>query len=108
MDFAYEDYFGRAIPDAYERLLHDAINGDSTLFTRGDEVEAAWGFIDSVFDAWHEAGDPQLATYPAGSWGPTEAEVMLAADKNSWRNTEDGQTTVRRSPPHRKQAEQRQ
>jgi len=61
---------------AYERLLLDALNGNTALFVRNDEVEAAWAWIDSVADAWQRAGTPILP-YLAGSWGPTEAAAYL-------------------------------
>jgi glucose-6-phosphate 1-dehydrogenase len=63
---------------AYERLMIDALKGDQTLFVRDDEVEAAWRWIDSVSDAWRQAGTPVL-DYPAGSWGPAEAADFLPA-----------------------------
>jgi glucose-6-phosphate 1-dehydrogenase len=67
---------------AYERLMIDALKGDQTLFVRDDEVEAAWRWIDSVSDAWHEAKTPTL-DYPAGSWGPAEAADFLPATISS-------------------------
>src|SRR5437870_11353800 len=71
MDFHYGTSFGKASPEAYERLLLDAMSGDATLFARRDEVEHAWRFIDSIEDAWHKSDNPPgLFEYPAGSWGP--------------------------------------
>ena len=61
---------------AYERLMIDALKGDQTLFVRDDEVEAAWRWIDSVSAAWREAGTP-VRDYPAGSWGPVQAQPFL-------------------------------
>jgi len=88
MDFHYGTSFGKASPEAYERLLLDAMSGDATLFARRDEVEGAWRFIDPIEEAWHgddEAQRPPLHFYEAGSWGPKEAEELLVRDKHSWR-----------------------
>lgn len=86
MDFHYGTSFGKASPEAYERLLLDAMSGDATLFARRDEVEQAWAFIDTVEQAWAaKKNAPKLATYPAGSWGPEEADELLARDGRAWR-----------------------
>lgn len=86
MDFRYGTSFGKASPEAYERLLLDAMSGDATLFARRDEVEGAWRFIDPLEEAWHGPGQhPGLYEYPAGSWGPKEADELLARDGRSWR-----------------------
>src|SRR5438874_9066151 len=86
MDFHYGTSFGKASPEAYERLLLDAMSGDATLFARRDEVEEAWAFIDPIEDAWHAKKDaPGLFFYPAGSWGPEEADDLLAQDGRAWR-----------------------
>lgn len=86
MDFHYGTSFGKASPEAYERLLLDAMSGDATLFARRDEVEQAWAFIDTIEQAWHAAENaPQLFEYPAGSWGPEAADDLLARDGRSWR-----------------------
>ena len=86
MDFHYGTSFGKASPEAYERLLLDAMSGDATLFARRDEVEEAWAFIDPVEEAWYAPKDaPQLYFYPAGSWGPDEADALLARDGRTWR-----------------------
>jgi glucose-6-phosphate 1-dehydrogenase len=84
MDFRYGTAFGGSSPEAYERLLLDAMRGDPTLFTRADEVEAQWGFIDPILSAWREHGAP-VALYEAGSMGPTEADQLLARDGFAWR-----------------------
>jgi glucose-6-phosphate 1-dehydrogenase len=84
MDFRYGAVFGSNTPEAYERLLLDAMRGDATLFTRRDEVEAQWEYIDRVLRAW--AADPQPPPiYPAGSWGPEQADELLARDGRRWR-----------------------
>jgi glucose-6-phosphate 1-dehydrogenase len=86
MDFHYGTSFGKASPEAYERLLLDAMSGDATLFARRDEVEQAWAFIDTIENAWVAKEDaPQLFHYPAGSWGPEEADELLARDGRAWR-----------------------
>jgi glucose-6-phosphate 1-dehydrogenase len=86
MDFHYGTSFGKASPEAYERLLLDAMSGDATLFARRDEVEEAWAFIDIIENAWAAKKDsPALFFYPAGSWGPDEADELLARDGRAWR-----------------------
>jgi glucose-6-phosphate 1-dehydrogenase len=86
MDFHYGTSFGKASPEAYERLLLDAMGGDATLFARHDEVEEAWAFVDPIENAWHAKKDaPDLYFYPAGSWGPEEADELLARDGRAWR-----------------------
>jgi glucose-6-phosphate 1-dehydrogenase len=86
MDFNYGTSFGKASPEAYERLLLDAMAGDATLFARRDEVEEAWRFIDDIEAAWSGEGEqPRLFFYPAGSWGPTEADQLIEEDGRAWR-----------------------
>jgi glucose-6-phosphate 1-dehydrogenase len=85
MDFHYGTSFGKASPEAYERLLLDAMSGDATLFARRDEVEEAWAFIDPIEQAWHSKDAPELYFYPAGSWGPEAADELLARDGRTWR-----------------------
>jgi glucose-6-phosphate 1-dehydrogenase len=81
MDFQYKSKFGSYSPEAYERLLHDFIMGDSTLFTRADEVLEAWRLADAIYAGWKNA---PVADYPQGSWGPKEADDLLARDGNHW------------------------
>lgn len=83
MDFAYEGTFEDEPPDAYERLLLDCLLGDATLFARWDEVELAWSLLDPILNAW-EADAAQLAEYPAGSWGPDAADVLIERDGRKW------------------------
>jgi glucose-6-phosphate 1-dehydrogenase len=85
MDFRYGTAFGSHTPEAYERLLLDAMRGDATLFTRRDEVEAQWGYIDRVLEAWAGEGAAALPTYAAGSWGPEEADDLIGRDGRAWR-----------------------
>ena len=87
MEFHYADAFGEcAIPDAYERLILDALQGDAALFTRSDGIEAAWKLIDPVVAGWEAEDGPHLAAYQRGSWGPQEADDLLASDSGrAWR-----------------------
>jgi len=84
MDFHYGTSFGKATPEAYERLLLDAMSGDATLFARRDEVEEAWKFVDSIRAAW-QANPEDLAFYASGSWGPAEAEELTKRHGTTWR-----------------------
>ncbi len=85
MDFRYGESFGIPAPEAYERLLLDAMIGDPMLFTRRDEVEAQWQFIQPIIDAWKEAPRADIPKYEAGTWGPIEAEEFLRRDGRKWR-----------------------
>jgi glucose-6-phosphate 1-dehydrogenase len=86
MDFRYGTSFGLTRPpDAYERLLLDAILGDAMLFTRADEIEAAWQLIDPVIQGWESSGEPPLEIYEAGTWGPPSADQLLQVDGRRWR-----------------------
>jgi len=85
MDFCYSSGFGVRSPDAYETLLLDAMQGDATLFTRRDEVEAQWRLITPIEEAWTQEGKTQLPTYAAGSDGPAEADQLLARNGHRWR-----------------------
>ena len=85
MEFSYSDSFGGlAIPDSYERLILDALNGDATLFTRSDEIDAAWQIIDPILHGWTTPQAPPLAFYERGTWGPVEADEALALDGRHW------------------------
>jgi glucose-6-phosphate 1-dehydrogenase len=87
MHFDYSEAFGKAIPEAYERLLLNAMNGDASLFARGDEVEAAWELITPILKSWQ--ADPEAPHhYQPGSWGPQEADRLLDADGRCWWNCE--------------------
>ena len=85
MDFHYGTSFGKASPEAYERLLLDAMSGDATLFARRDEVEEAWAFIDPIEKTWAEKNAPPSTFYSSGSSGPEEADELLARDGRAWR-----------------------
>jgi glucose-6-phosphate 1-dehydrogenase len=85
MDFRYGSTFGDQSPEAYERLLLDVIVGDATLFMRDDAVEASWQWIQPILDAWAASGERWLPEYPAGTWGPVEADRLIDADGHVWR-----------------------
>ncbi|PKO15168.1 glucose-6-phosphate dehydrogenase [candidate division BRC1 bacterium HGW-BRC1-1] len=85
MDFRYGSSFGVEPPDAYERLLLDALLGDSTLFTRADEVEEAWRFFTPILEAWEAAGKDGMHNYEAGTWGPDDAQRLTDQDDKQWR-----------------------
>jgi len=90
MEFRYDEAFGKtAIPESYERLLLDAIQGDASLFTRADEVETAWSIIDPILQTWEAHQTPPLAVYKPSSWGPAEADVLLAKDGRRWVNEDE-------------------
>jgi len=85
MDFCYQSGFGIRSPDAYETLLLDVMQGEATLFTRDDEVEAQWRLITPIEEAWASEESWWLPTYPAGSDGPGEADAMVARNGHRWR-----------------------
>jgi glucose-6-phosphate 1-dehydrogenase len=84
MDFLYGGAFRTGMPEAYERLILDAMLGDATLFTRTDEVEEQWKLVDAIVAAW-KRDRPSFPNYPAGTWGPPSADELLARDGRSWR-----------------------
>lgn len=85
MDFFYGSSFIREQPEAYERLLLDCMLGDSTLFTRRDEVEAAWGFVQGILDEWRTEPAETIQTYESGSWGPQLSDEFIWRDGRRWR-----------------------
>ena len=84
MSFRYRDGFAEESPSAYERLLYDALVGDATLFIRRDEVEQAWRIVAPILDVWRDEA-VILGRYPAGTWGPREADRLLSRDGRAWR-----------------------
>ena len=82
MEFDYSDAHGEEPPEAYERLLHDALLGDGTLFTRRDETEVSWSVVDSILNAWQHSQTPY--SYEQGSWGPEEVKEFLGRDGRRW------------------------
>ncbi len=85
MNFRYATTFGSNTPEAYERLVLDAMIDDGTLFIRGDEAETSWGLYTPVLDYWRSQGRNGLESYPAGSWGPPGADALLGKSGHSWR-----------------------
>jgi glucose-6-phosphate 1-dehydrogenase len=85
MVFSYATAFGPATHSAYETLLLDGMQGDATLFARGDQVEQAWRVIDPVIEAWEEGIPTGIPNYKAGSWGPGAANALVARDDATWR-----------------------
>jgi glucose-6-phosphate 1-dehydrogenase len=85
MDFTYGTAFSVDAPDAYETLLLDAMLGDQSLFTRADEVEAAWAIVSPIIDGWRDMPPPDFPNYEAGTWGPEAADELLARDGRRWR-----------------------
>ena len=84
MDFDYTRYFHGAPATGYERLLHDCMLGDQTLFQRADMVEGAWNVIQPILDVW-QALPPGFPNYPAGTWGPSAADALIERDGRAWR-----------------------
>ena len=85
MEFHYQSSFtDESLPDAYEPLLLDALNCDAALFTRSDGIEMAWRLIDPILNGWGTTQEPPLETYIPGSWGPTEADELLARKNHKW------------------------
>jgi glucose-6-phosphate 1-dehydrogenase len=85
MDFLYGGTFRTGLPEAYERLILDAMLGDATLFTRTDEVEEQWSLVDAIVAAWRR-DRPSFPNYPAGTWGPPSADELIERDGRSWRH----------------------
>jgi glucose-6-phosphate 1-dehydrogenase len=84
LDFKYHEVFGGEPPEAYERLLLDAVHGDPTLYSRGDWIEQSWQLTQPILDHWAQPSGP-LPQYEAGGWGPSEAEAFVARDGGVWR-----------------------
>ena len=84
LSFGYDTTFGSDTPEAYERLILDAMNGDGTLFIRGDETETSWSLLTPVLEHWAESGAKGLGTYAAGTWGPLDADKLLIRNGHEW------------------------
>ena len=84
MDFLYGGAFREGLPDAYERLILDAMLGDATLFTRSDEIEEQWALVDAIIGFW-QRDRPAFPNYPAGTWGPVGSDELIHRDGRSWR-----------------------
>jgi glucose-6-phosphate 1-dehydrogenase len=85
-EFNYDKSFNLALPEAYERLLFDALRGDATLFMRSDELQAAWEFITPILDAWRQSPAPDFPNYAAGTWGPSSANALAEGCPGGWRH----------------------
>lgn len=84
LDFSYQREFRGTIPEAYERLLLDAIEGDASLFARADEVEAAWSICDPILEEWERSREPKLHNYERGDWGPEASTTWMASQGRRW------------------------
>lgn len=84
LEFGYETTFGSNTPEAYERLILDALNGDGTLFIRGDEAETSWELLNPILDYWQERGKENLENYASGTWGPLAADKLLLSRGHEW------------------------
>jgi glucose-6-phosphate 1-dehydrogenase len=91
LDFLYKTTFKVEAPEAYERLIYDAMTGDQTLFIRGDEAEAAWAVIDPIEQGWRESKKPP-ETYAPGTWGPKRGMDLIEHDGRRWMQTKDGES----------------
>jgi glucose-6-phosphate 1-dehydrogenase len=87
MEFNYSEAFGEVSAPAYETLLLDVMIGEATLFTRSDEVEAAWRVVDPLIQYWETHKPKRMPTYSAGSWGPREADELIEEDRVEWRES---------------------
>lgn len=85
MDFTYGSAFSVDSPDAYETLILDALLGDASLFTRADEVEAAWSIVTPIIEEWSTEPPPEFPNYAAGTWGPESADHLMAREGRRWR-----------------------
>jgi glucose-6-phosphate 1-dehydrogenase len=93
MEFSYAKTFGGEPPEAYERLLLDCMMGDATLFTRSDEVLAAWSFTTNILEGWATQNLKNLPVYEAGTWGPPGSDEFIEKDGNTWRNLDQPPTS---------------
>jgi glucose-6-phosphate 1-dehydrogenase len=84
LSFQFRDKFAGVMPEAYQRLLLDVMQGDASLFARSDEVELAWGIIDPILAAWQNPGLPELELYEAGAWGPPLSSEWMHREGREW------------------------
>jgi glucose-6-phosphate 1-dehydrogenase len=89
MDFNYVDHFGEQVSTGYERLLFDCMIGDATLFQRADMVEASWQIVSPVLDVWQAIPPRSFPNYEAGTWGPADADTLIAGCGGKWKNSVD-------------------
>jgi len=102
MSFDYGDYFGSEPSTGYERLLYDCMTGDATLFQRADMVEAGWTVVEPILDVWKALPPRDFSNYPAGSWGPKDAEALLERSERQWYNGRTVGETPRQPVPARR------
>ena len=86
MDFNYPEHFGETVSTGYERLLYDCMTGDATLFQRADMVEASWRVVSPILDVWQAIPARDFPNYESGTWGPPDADELLAKDGREWKN----------------------
>ena len=84
LSFNFRDRFSSSMPEAYQRLLLDILNGDASLFSRADEVELAWGIIDPIQRGWQQPGWPPLELYESGGWGPPNSVGWMCRQYREW------------------------
>ncbi len=89
MDFCYRHAYGSGLPEAYEQLLLDVMNGDQTLYIPGDVMELSWTIFDPLMARWRKEGAEAPPLYPSGSWGPAEANLLMEQDGRRWRLMDD-------------------
>jgi glucose-6-phosphate 1-dehydrogenase len=89
MNFDYSDVFREAPTTGYETLIYDCMMGDATLFQRADQIESAWRVVTPILQVWGALPPHHFPNYPAGTWGPEEANLLLDADGRAWRETEE-------------------
>jgi glucose-6-phosphate 1-dehydrogenase len=87
LEFNFRKEFRGSMPEAYERLLLDALEGDASLFARADEVEAAWAICDPILTAWAATDLPAMVEYESGAWGPDEATAWMERQGRHWFDT---------------------
>ena len=85
MDFHYSDLSDQKVQPAYERLIHDSMIGDKTLFAQASEVMAAWKFLTPILQAWQNDSSVPIYGYPAGTWGPEQADNLIEEKEMTWR-----------------------
>ena len=84
LDFRFQKGYSKQLPDAYQPLLLDAINGDASLFARSDEVELAWQIVDPILNAWQTGQAPPLELYEPGEWGPATSHQWMQQFQREW------------------------
>ena len=95
LEFHYKSEFGdQAIPEAYERLLEDALQGDASLFIRADHIEEAWTIVDPLMGAWESSNAGPSPSYATGSWGPRASDALLADDSRIWQQVCGGHSSA--------------